>query len=1129
MKTFRKYNLFIGWGIFILSAIVYLLTIEPTTSFWDCGEFITSSLKLEVGHPPGAPFFMVLGRFFTLFAGSPQTVAKSMNIMSGLASAFTILFLFWTITHLARKILIKKDEDYSISRILSVMGAGAVGALAYTFSDTFWFSAVEAEVYATSSLFTAFVFWAILKWENIADTPQANRWIILIAYLMGLSIGVHLLNLLAVPAIVLVYYFRKYKATPRGIIISLLISAAMLGAMIYMIIPGIVAIGAKFELMFVNGFGLPFHSGLIFYSILLFLALGILIYITHIRGKVIWNTILVAFTVISIGYASYGVIIIRSNANTPLDESNPDTAFSLLRYLNRDQYGQTPLFYGNYFNTPAIEQKEGKPVYYREDGKYITMPTSDYVFSPEFRGFFPRMWSDQEQHINQYIYWTNMNEADLYEVVRDESGNPVRNSNGSYRFDRSNPKAIPSFGKNLKFFFRYQIGYMYLRYFMWNFAGRQNDIQGHGELTHGNWISGISFIDNARLGPQENLPDGLNNNKATNKYYFLPLILGILGIIFQYTNHKKDFWVVTLLFVLTGLAIVVYLNPYPVQPRERDYAYAGSFYAFSIWIGLGVLYLIKSISKSYKSLGAVVGVSFISLLLVPGVMAKENWDDHDRSGRYTARDFAHNYLYSCEPNGVIFTNGDNDTFPLWYIQEVEGVRTDVRIINLSYFTADWYIEQIASKTNDSEPVKFGLNKQQYRNGSRDYVMFADNALLMIDEKYEANKSKFKNEYEDIYSRFLTMAAKSKLPELAPKDYEALQKGPEQISIGLLANAINRVERRKDELSFDRTSMNQLVSDVESLAKRLDESYIYLDDAFKFLKTDDPRFKDGRAFFPGRKFSIPINKEEVLANDILNEEQQKDIVDEIKFEFAGRRGISKNSVMILDLINEVNKDGWKRPVYFAITASRDVFMDLDKYLHREGLAYRLLPALGDENDLFSGNVDADKMYDNVMNKFKWGNIEDPDVYLDENNLRMLTNMRYTFATLSNALIEKGKKDSALEVLDKCMELIPNDIAAFNGAIVPLIQLYYRMDQPEKANQIVRTFVNSLDRELAYYDKLRSAKPAKFSLSVNDYNMASRNLFSMFQIANSFDQDDIVMDITEIIRKYDSSFPGTMMYQ
>jgi hypothetical protein len=408
-------------------------------------------------------------------------------------------------------------------------------------------------------------------------------------------------------------------------------------------------------------------------------------------------------------------------------------------------------------------------------------------------------------------------------------------------------------------------------------------------------------------------------------------------------------------------------------------------------------------------------------------------------------------------------------------------------------------------------------------------MFADNALLMIDEKYEANKSKFKNEYEDIYSRFLTMAAKSKLPELAPKDYEALQKGPEQISIGLLANAINRVERRKDELSFDRTSMNQLVSDVESLAKRLDESYIYLDDAFKFLKTDDPRFKDGRAFFPGRKFSIPINKEEVLANDILNEEQQKDIVDEIKFEFAGRRGISKNSVMILDLINEVNKDGWKRPVYFAITASRDVFMDLDKYLHREGLAYRLLPALGDENDLFSGNVDADKMYDNVMNKFKWGNIEDPDVYLDENNLRMLTNMRYTFATLSNALIEKGKKDSALEVLDKCMELIPNDIAAFNGAIVPLIQLYYRMDQPEKANQIVRTFVNSLDRELAYYDKLRSAKPAKFSLSVNDYNMASRNLFSMFQIANSFDQDDIVMDITEIIRKYDSSFPGTMMYQ
>ena len=1129
MKTFRSYNLFTGWGIFIISAIVYLLTIEPTASFWDCGEFITSSLKLEVGHPPGAPFFMVLGRFFTLFAGSPQTVATSMNVMSALASAFTILFLFWTITHLARKILIKSDEDYNINRIVAIMGAGAVGALAYTFSDTFWFSAVEAEVYATSSLFTAFVFWAILKWENIADSPQANRWLILIAYLMGLSIGVHLLNLLAVPAIVLVYYFRKYKATPQGVIVSLLISGMMLAAMIYLIIPGIVAIGAKFELMFVNGFGLSYHSGLIFYSILLFVILGVLIYITHIKGKVLWNTILLAFAVISIGYASYGVIIIRSNANTPLDESNPDTAFSLLKYLNRDQYGQTPLFYGNYFNTPAIEQKEGKPVYYREDGKYITMSTPDYVFSPEFQGFFPRMWSDQEQHINQYLYWSGMNEADLYDVIRDENGNPMRNSDGSYRFDRSKPKAKPSFGKNIKFFVRYQIGYMYLRYFMWNFAGRQNDIQGHGELTHGNWMSGIKFIDQARLGPQENLPDELKDNPGNNKYYFLPLILGVLGMVFHYKQDKKDFWVVALLFILTGLAIVVYLNQYPIQPRERDYAYAGSFYAFSIWIGLGVLYLINAISKSYKSLVTVAGVSFLSLLFVPGIMAKENWDDHDRSDRYTARDFAYNYLNSCEPNGVIFTNGDNDTFPLWYLQEVEGERTDVRIINLSYFTADWYIEQIASKKNDSEPVKFGLNSKQYRNGSRDYVMFADNALLMIDEKYEANKSKFKNEYENIYNRFLSMAAKSKLPVLAPKDYEALQKGPEQISIGLLANAINRVERRKDELDFDRAGMKQLVADVESLAKRLDESYIYLDDAFKFLKTDDPRFKDGRAFFPGRKFILPINKEEVLASGILNDAQKEDVVDEIKFEFTGRRGVSKNSLMILDLINEVNKEGWDRPVYFAVTASRDVFMDLDKYLHREGLAYRLLPALGDENDLFSGNVDAEKMYNNVMNKFRWGNIDDPDVYLDENNQRMLTNIRYTFSTLANALLEAGKKDSAVQVLDKCMELMPNERSPYNAAIVPLIQLYYRLDQNDKANEIVKTFVSSLDRELAYYDKLRQAKPSKFSLSGNDYNMASRNLFSMFQIANSFGQDQVMKEITDIIRKYDSSFPGTMMYQ
>jgi hypothetical protein len=1124
MKNFRKYNLLTGWGVFIISSIVYLLTIEPTTSFWDTGEFITSSYKLEVGHPPGAPFFMVLGRFFTLFAFNEQTISVTMNVMSALASAFTILFLFWTITHLARKILIREESDYNRNNILAMMFAGAVGALAYTFSDTFWFSAVEAEVYATSSLFTAFVFWAILKWENIAEEPHANKWLILIAYLMGLSIGVHLLNLLAIPAIVFVIYFRKYKISTRGIIASLLISVLILGAMMYVIIPGIVMVGSWVELMFVNGFGLGYHSGLITYVIVLFGLIAFGIYYTYRKRLVLWNTFVTIFAVIAIGYASYGVIIIRSNADTPLDESNPDTAFSLLRYLNREQYGQTPLFYGNYFNAPAIERIDGKPIYYKEDGKYVTVQNPDYKYHPDFQGLFPRMWSDQDHHIEQYMYWAKMNESELFEPVRDSDGNPVRAQDGSFRFDRSRPAAKPTFGQNLRFFFRYQVGYMYLRYFMWNFAGRQNDIQGHGELTHGNWISGIKFIDESRLGPKENMPDYLRDNPGRNTYFFLPLILGIVGMFFHYKNENKDFWVVTLLFLFTGLAIVAYLNQYPIQPRERDYAYAGSFYAFTIWIGLGVLGLINYLTKNYKSTSAIIGVGVASLVFVPGLLANQNWDDHDRSGRYTARDFAWNYLNTCEENAIIFTNGDNDTFPLWYLQEVEGVRTDVRVINLSYFTADWYIEQMATRMYESDPVKFGFNRQQYRNGFRDYVMLAQNTQTLVDEKYNSNLSFFENEYEELYGRFLDKAAKSNLPSVAPKDYAELLKGHTQISPESFAGAVSRVGRRQAELGFDKQTLDALLADIESFIKRVDESHMPLRDAMAFLRTEDPRFRDGRYFFPGNKFLIDVNKDEVLAAGILNEDQAERIVDQVRWELTGRRGVTKNSLMILDLLDQISQDGWNRPIYFAITASRDNFLDLEPYLHREGLGYRLLPATGAENDLFAGSVNTDRMYENVMDVFRWGNIEDTTVYLDENNLRMLTNFRYTFASLANALLEEGKKDSALNVLDYCMELMPNDRVPFNAAIMPLIQVYYNLDQIEKANAIVTEFADMVDQELLYYEDLMDKKPVKFQLSANDFQFAGRNLMSLYSISANFGQTELSNKIMEMIQRHNSGFSG-----
>ncbi|MCB8999829.1 MAG: DUF2723 domain-containing protein [Bacteroidales bacterium] len=1119
MKQFRKYNLITGWIIFAVASIVYLLTMEPTASFWDCGEFISTALKQEVGHPPGAPFFMILGRLFTLLAGgNVSKIAVAMNSMSALASGFTILFLFWTITHLAKKILIT-DEDYSLSKIVSIMAAGVVGSLAYTFSDTFWFSAVEAEVYATSSLFTAFVFWAILKWENVADEPLANRWLILIAFLMGLSIGVHLLNLLAIPAIVFVYYFRKYKPTRWGILASLGISVAILGAMMYIIIPGFVALGAQFELMFVNGFGLTYHSGLVFYFIALFVVLGFLVYLSYKKKQVVWNTILLAFTVIAIGYSSYAIIVIRSVANTPLNESEPDTAFDLLRYLNRDQYGQTPLVYGTYFNSPPIKLIDGKPLYYKENGKYVKVKQKDYEYDPNFKGFFPRMWSDRPEHVQQYLYWARMNEGDLYKVQVDAKGNPVRGRSGEITYDKSNPLKTPTFAQNLRFFIRYQVGFMYMRYFMWNFAGRQNDMQGNGDLTHGNWISGINFIDEARLGPQDNLPDYLKNNRGRNRYFLLPLLLGIAGMVFQYQKHNKDFWVVSLLFALTGFAILVYLNQYPLQPRERDYAYAGSFYAFTIWIGLGVLWLIQLVSKNFKSVAAAAGVGLASLVLVPGIMAAQNWDDHDRSGRFTARDFAYNYLNSCEQNAVLFTNGDNDTFPLWYLQEVEGERTDVRVINLSYFTADWYINQMRRQVYESTPVKFSFSEKQYRQGTRDYAIFVDDAGLMLNEKYEANKADFEKEYEAIYNTFLDIVKRSKVPELAAKDFEEIKKGYQNFTIEKFMGILSAVERNK-VFEVNNLAISELRKRAESMLKHIDQSYLPFSDALKFLRTEDPRFQRGQYFFPARKFVLVSDTAKLRREGIVKGELLNSMVPEIRWDI-GKRSISKNGIMTMDLI-DANK--WERPVYFAITASRDNYLNLDKYIHREGMAYRLLPATGKEDDLFSGSVNTEVMYKNVMEKFRWGGMDNPHVYLDENNMRMVSNFRYTFASLANALFEEGRLDSARRVLDRCMELTPNERVPFNTSVIPLIQNYYSLKDTVKANEMIETYLTTLEQELAYYKDQQLFSPEKFQLTSGDYQMDLSAMYNLFSLANANDQKDLSKKILDTMGRYDGGMSG-----
>jgi hypothetical protein len=1020
MKEYKFVNKLTGWVVFLVSAIVYLMTIEPTTSFWDCGEFITTSFKLEVGHPPGAPVFMVFGRFFTLFGG-PENAAKMVNIMSALASAFTILFLFWTITHLAFK-LVTNAQKVSKGNIVSIMAAGVVGSLAYTFSDTFWFSAVEGEVYAFSSMLTAMVFWAILKWENTADKPYANRWLIFIAYIIGLSVGVHLLNLLAIPAIVFVYYFRKYEVTRNGVIWALVASVILLGVIMYGIIPGVVTVASWFELLFVNTFGLPYKSGALFYIAILIVAIVYGIQYTIKKKMVLWNTIIVGITVILIGYSSFALIIIRSSAEPPMDQNSPNDMFSLLYYLNREQYGQRPLFYGQYYNSPLNPQeryKEGKPIYSQIDGKYVetdrrVIPNYD----DKFKTLFPRMWSSMDpSHAQDYQQWGNIKGTRIQH--RNESG-------------QTETIVKPTLGENLRFFFRYQVGHMYFRYFMWNFAGRQNDIQGHGGTLYGNWLSGVKFIDEARLGDQDNLPDRFANNKARNTYFFLPLLLGLLGVFFQYNKGiegKKGLWVVFLMFFMTGLAIVIYLNQYPHQPRERDYAYAGSFYAFAIWIGLGVLAISEGLKKFMPEIvaGGIAGLA--TLVLVPGIMAAENWDDHDRSNRYTARDLGANYLKTCQPNGIIFTNGDNDTFPLWYNQEVEGVRTDVRVCNLSYLQTDWYINQMKRKAYESDPLPFSMTEDQYRQGTRDIVYLMDNP-------------------------------------------------------------------------------------------RITRETIGLKEGVNFIVDDNPATKlqqaDNAPYLPKKVLSFKVDKEAVIKNKVVRPQDYDKIVDTITIDLSDRNYLPKDEMMILDLLATNN---WERPIYWAITVGSSKYMNLQDYFQVEGFGYRFVPIKGESSAdrLSFGTVATDLMYDNLMNKFEYGNLNDPSVYIDENNARMMTNIRNTFTRLATGLIAEGKKDSAVTVIDRCFELIPQNIVPFEFYSLGLIENYYKADAAEKGREKAQEAFETFDDELGYFLSLNR----KFLQTQSINEEIQRNLFYLQRIeriARTYGDTELSQKIGDTMQKH-----------
>ena len=1074
MKQYRTINNLVGWLTFIIAATVYCLTIEPTASFWDCPEFITTGYKLEVGHPPGAPFFMLVANLFSQFASDVTTVAKMVNYMSALMSGACILFLFWSITHLVRKLVITDENNITKGQLITVMGSGLVGALVYTFSDTFWFSAVEGEVYAFSSLFTAVVFWLILKWEDVANQPHSDRWLILIAYLTGLSIGVHLLNLLCLPAIVLVYYYKKTpNATAKGSLLALLGSGVLVAAVLYGIVPGIVKVGGWFELLFVNGLGMSFNSGVVVYIILLAAALiwgvyesyteksrlrmaisfiltiallGIPFYghgvssiligvvVIAILGiylapqvqekiKEKWrisartmNTALLCTMMIVIGYSSYALIVIRSTANTPMDQNSPEDIFTLGEYLGREQYGTRPLFYGPAFSSKvALDVKDGYCVprqsqtgskYVRkektspdEKDSYIELPGRiEYEYAQNM--LFPRMYSSA--HSSLYKQWVDIKGHD---VPYDQCGEMVMVN-------------VPNQWENIKFFFSYQLNFMYWRYFMWNFAGRQNDIQSSGEIEHGNWITGIPFIDNLLVGNQELLPQDLKNNKGHNVFYCLPLLLGLIGLFWQAYHSQRgiqQFWVVFFLFFMTGIAIVLYLNQTPAQPRERDYAYAGSFYAFAIWVGMGVAGIIRML-RDYCKMKEVPAAALASVLclLVPIQMAGQTWDDHDRSGRFVARDFGQNYLMTLQEEGnpIIFTNGDNDTFPLWYNQETEGFRTDARTCNLSYLQTDWYIDQMKRPAYDSPSLPITWDRVEYVEGQNEYIPIRPEVKKNIDQMY--------------------------------------------------AQADSALENGNPE------AMNEL-------KEQFGENPYELKNILKYWIRSD---KEGLRVIPTDSIVMKIDKEAVRRSGMKIPEALDDSIPEymtILLRDANgnpKRALYKSELMMLEMLANAN---WERPIYMAITVGSENHLGMDNHFTQEGLAYRFTPF---DTDKLNSKIDSEKMYDNLMNKFKFGGIEKPGIYIDENVMRMCYTHRRIFTQLVGQLIKEGKKDKALAALDYAEKMIPSYNVPYdwaNGAF-QMAEAYYQLGQNEKANKIIDELANKSLEYMIWY------------LSLTDYQLS-----------------------------------------
>jgi hypothetical protein len=1082
---FSLINTVLGWGIFLVAALTYCSTIEPTTSFWDCGEYIACANKLEVGHPPGAPTFLLIGRFFALFAGDDVTqIAKWVNLSSALSSAFTILFMFWSLTLLGRRLAKAMGDEFTDSHVWAIFGTAIVGSLAYTFSDSFWFSAAEGEVYAMSSFFTSVVVWAALRWEA-DNTPQADRWLVFIAYMIGLSIGVHLLNLLAIPAVVFIVYFKRFNYSTRGLILTSIIAVVLLGVIQNGIIPGIVSGVANYELLFVNTLGLPFNSGTILFLLLLvgmivvglrytmantetnynlflgvmgaffllavfggfytkagltFLtmlaAIGFVVYFR--RNLHVLNTTLLSFAVLLIGYSSIFVLVIRSQANTPLDENNPENAISLLSYLNREQYGDWPLVYGPYYNAVLDDENpadDGTPLYGRNDeaGEYTIVDSrkqTKYNFAPELSTALPRMWeTNQKSHVREYEYW----------------GDVKKNRRRKGYVDQRSGETIysPTMAANLKYMFNFQIGWMYFRYFRWNFVGRQNDMQGHRPGLDGGSMSGLPFLDNSiipvigsEVANSKGEPDSLKNNKARNNFYALPLILGLIGMAFHFSRDWKSALVVLLLFLFTGLSIVFYLNQYPLQPRERDYAYVGSFYAFAMWIGLGVYAIYHFVSKALKNTSVIsAALATVVGLGIPAIMVAKGWDDHDRSHRYTARDFAKNYLITCDKNAILFTNGDNDTFPLWYTQEVENFRTDVRVLNLSLLNTDWYIEQARRKAYNSDPLPFSLSRQDTRQGMNDQVFFAQTKV------------------EDMP----LMSAREVMDMIVKKSPQAA-----------------RTRQNKDD-------------------------------------NDEP-FLDTLYQLPTKRLYIPVDKNAVRANGTVPANTPDSLIlDRVEWVLE-KDYLLKSDLMVLDILATNN---WKRPLYFAVSAGSDSYMGLEEYFQLEGLAYHLVPMKGNRSDMFTrGNVrcDTKKALDKIK-AFQWGGLNDTSksIYMDENNRRFTTNLRIQIMTLATFLNDDKDFKAAADLLDYSQQMMPEKNVPLEPVMVYMVDQYYRAGAMDKGDQLAKSMFALCEGEYKYYNSL-AMKSKEAGTVQNEKQRMGSSLSELKRVASKNKRTSLESDFT-----------------